>query len=131
MSNVNDRRIFELDLGCPLEPDDLLSYYANGMLIPTDREKFLKNHVENGYKEPLKILANREKRAAEEITEILKMESEYKSETEEQKKGRWIKEKKQDAHDYHDLQKDLRAWDNDSDEPRPSTNWRELEMYGL
>jgi uncharacterized protein YwgA len=100
MSNVNDRRIFELDFGCLLEPDDFLRYYADGMLIPTDREKFLKDLSEYEKKEAIEILANREKRAAEEIAKILKAESEWIPETEEEQKTRWIKEKKNATEKY-------------------------------
>ncbi len=41
MSDINEPRVFEIDFGCLLKPDDFLSYYANGMLVPTDREIFL------------------------------------------------------------------------------------------
>ena len=100
MSNVNEQRVFELDFGCLLEPDDFLSYYANGMLVPADREKFLKELSEYDQKEAIEILANREKRAAEEIAKILKAEADWISETEAEQKTRWVKEKKNATEKY-------------------------------
>ena len=100
MSNVNEQRIFELDFGCLLELDDFLSYYVNGMLVPVDREKFLKELSEYDQKEAIKILSNREKRAAEEIAKILKAEAEWIPETEVEQKARWMKEKKNATEKY-------------------------------
>jgi uncharacterized protein YwgA len=100
MSNVNEQRVFEIDFGCLLEPDDFLSYYANGMLVPTDREKFLKGLSEYEQKEAIEILVNREKRATEEIAKILKAESEWIPETEEEQKTRSVKEKKNATEKY-------------------------------
>jgi hypothetical protein len=100
MSDANEPRVFEIDFGCLLEPDDFLSYYANGMLVPTDRAKFLKELSEYGQKEAIEILANREKRAATEIAKILIAESERIPENEEEKNTRWLKEKKKTTEKY-------------------------------
>lgn len=108
MNNVNGQRVFEIDFGCLLEPDDFLSYYANGMLVPTDREKFLKNLSEYEQKEALEILTNRETRATEEIAKILKAEAEWIPETEEDQKTRQVKERKNATEKYLSEVSDLK-----------------------
>lgn len=93
------QRIFELDFGCILFPDDCWNFHQDGTMTSESREKFLEEHSK-GFKEPLKILMNYEKTATEKIAKILEIEAEWIPETEEEEKARWVKEKKEATEKY-------------------------------
>jgi hypothetical protein len=131
MSDINERRIFEIDSSSLLFPDNCWNFHQDGKMIPEDREKFFAEFIQYGNANAHQVLKNYELEATEEIAKILKAEAKSKPETDKEKKARWIEGQQKDARDFYELQKDLRAWNNDSDEPRPSINWRELEMYGV
>jgi hypothetical protein len=100
MSNVNERRIFELDFSCILAPNYQWGFYADGTITPEDKERFFKEYIQCSDIKPSEALKMYEKDAAEEIAKILKAEAEWIPETEEEQKTRWVKEKKNATEKY-------------------------------
>lgn len=137
MNERSDREVFTIDFGCILVPDNCWDFYVDGTMVPGSRRKFLTEIEEfTGKNRSVKSLIYYEKNAAEEIASILQdrvervlKEQARSNRTEEQKQADWLEGERKEAREFNAIGKDLRAWDNDSDENRPSINWRELELY--
>lgn len=141
MFKVDKRRIFGLDLDYGLG-EESADFYEDGTMLPADRErilaastaKVLEMEPESKFNdEDLLDISNipyLEVLALEKIAAILKAEADYRPPTEEERKAAWIAQQQKEAEKYYRRNKDLQAWDNDSDEPsRPSIHWRELDLY--
>jgi hypothetical protein len=137
IETVSDE-IFYLDFSSIITPDDCWHFTADGKFIPEERESFVRYHTELGWSVNLEDIEGYEARAAIEIAEIIRLRAETEAKrqadrnrTDAEKAADEIAQQETEAGEYHVMMKDLQAWDNDSDETRPSLNWRELEKYGL
>ncbi len=141
MFKVDKRRIFGLDLDYGLG-EESADFYEDGTMLPADRERILAEssakvmEIEpetNFSAESLLYISDiwyLEDMARKRIAAILKAEADYRPPTEEERKAAWITQQQKEAEEYYRMNKDLQAWDNDSDEPsRPSIHWRELDLY--
>jgi hypothetical protein len=137
MNKQLDREVFTVDFSCIVAPDDCWDFYADGMMVPESRQRFLAEIDEfTGTNRSIERLHAYEEEAAQKIANILRERAEVEVEKEalanrttEQKRADWSESQTTQAREFNELSQDLRAWDNDSDEPRPSINWRELESY--
>jgi hypothetical protein len=110
MSSVDEQRIFEIDSSSVLFPDNCWKFDRGGNMIPSDREKFLKEKIAEGCdrEKALRILGNYEKSATEEIAEILKAESNWQPESEAERTARWIKDQEEETKQYLSRTADLK-----------------------
>jgi hypothetical protein len=87
MSDINERRIFEIDSSSLLFPDNCWNFHQDGKMIPEDREKFFAEFIQYGNANAHQVLKNYELEATEEIAKILKAEAKSKPETDKEKKA--------------------------------------------
>jgi hypothetical protein len=129
MDSINGQRIFKVVFDIGVMPVECWRHYADGSLVADDRAAFLLQHGELGEVEVLEQLRVREADAAIDIAEILAKEAAWKTELGAVKAVKEAHEADKEARSFYELQQDLKAWDNDGDESRPSVDWREEEMY--
>jgi hypothetical protein len=145
MKKQLDREVFTVDFSCIVAPDDCWDFYADGTMVLESRQRFLAELDEfTETNRSIERLHAYEEDAAQKIANILRERAEIEvgkgamaNRTTEQKRAdsrserlcQRIEYQTTQAREFNELSQDLRAWDNDSDEPRPSTNWRELESY--
>jgi hypothetical protein len=137
MNKPLDREVFTVDSSCIVALDDCWEFYADGTMVPESRQRFLAEIDEfTGTNRSIERLHSYEAEAAQKIANILRERAEIEvgekdlaSRKAEQKRADRIEYQQEQARKFNEIETDLRAWDNDSDEPRPSINWRELESY--
>jgi hypothetical protein len=129
MLKIENQRIFGLDLDYGLG-EDSANFYGDGTMLPADRERILAEYTYPETGIDYGHVSYLEKLARKQIAAILKAEAEYRPPTEEELKAAWIAKERKENEKYYGMMQDLRAWDNDSDDPcRPSIHWRTLDMY--
>jgi hypothetical protein len=127
MSSLQGQRIFEISIDWGFGSDSA-HFYEDGTMLPTDRATLL---AESEGNEP--HVSSLEYMGRENLFAILKAEAEYVPPTPEQveaqRKAAWIAQQRKETREYLDMVQDLRAWDNDSDEPSRGIHWDELARY--
>jgi beta-phosphoglucomutase-like phosphatase (HAD superfamily) len=113
MSNANGQRVFYIDFGCDIFPPDEWLFNQDGKIVESEKEKFLSAWSEYETKEEiLKRLEEYEKRAEIEITEIIhneaRIQAEWRPETEEERKAKWIESQKRATEEYLSRTADLK-----------------------
>ena len=113
MSNVNGQRVFYVDFGCDVVPPDEWGFNQDGKIVESEKDKFLSKWSEyESREEALERLEEYEKRSAIEIAETIQKEARIKAEwrpdTEEERKAKWIESRRRETEEYLSRTADLK-----------------------
>jgi beta-phosphoglucomutase-like phosphatase (HAD superfamily) len=113
MSNSSEPRVFYIDFGCDIFPPDEWLFDRDGKIVESEKDKFFSAWSEHeSQEEILKRIEEYEQRAKIEIAKIIqnevRIQAEWRPETEEERKAKWIESQKRETEEYLSRTADLK-----------------------